>query len=72
MKIGQLAIKLAGRDANQHCVVVDNLDSNFVLIDGNVRRRKCNIKHLEPLDQVLKIKKKAPHSEVIEATRLWV
>lgn len=69
MKIGQLCIKLAGRDANKLCVIVDTLENNFVLIDGNTRRRKCNIKHLEPLDKVLKIKKKALHQEVIEAMK---
>lgn len=69
MKIGQLCIKLAGRDANKLCVVVDILDGNFVLIDGNTRRRKCNIKHLEPLDKILKIKKKASHEEVIDAMK---
>lgn len=66
MKVGQLCIKLAGRDANKLCVIVDILENNFVLIDGNTRRRKCNIKHLEPLDKVLKIKKKASHEDVIE------
>ena len=69
MKIGQLCIKLAGRDANKLCVIVDILENNFVLIDGNTRRRKCNIKHLEPLDKILKIKKKASHEEVIESMR---
>ena len=69
MKIGQLCIKLAGRDANKLCVIVDILENNFVLIDGNTRRRKCNIKHLEPLDKILKLKRKALHEEVIEAMR---
>lgn len=67
MKIGQLCVKLAGRDANKLCVVVDVLDGNYVLIDGNTRRRKCNVLHLEPLNKVFKIKKKASHEEVIEA-----
>ncbi len=64
MEIGRLCVKLAGRDAGRVCVVVDNAEGNLVLIDGNVRRRKCNIGHLEPLDEMLKIKKSASHSEV--------
>ncbi len=64
MEIGRLCIKLAGRDAGRICVIVDNLEGNFVLIDGNVRRRKCNILHLEPLDKAIKIKKGASHSDV--------
>ena len=57
MKIGQLCVKIAGRDAGQHCLVVDVLEKNSVLIDGQTRRRKCNILHLEPLVKVLEIKK---------------
>jgi large subunit ribosomal protein L14e len=64
MEIGRLCVKLAGRDAGKLCVVVDELDNNMVLIDGNVRRRKCNPLHLEPLDEVLKIKKAASHADV--------
>lgn len=64
MEIGRMCVKIAGRDSGNLCVVVDQLDKNLVLIDGNVRRRKCNIMHLEPLNQVLKIKKNASHSEV--------
>lgn len=65
MEIGRVCVKLAGRDAGRIAVVVDNIDSKFVLIDGNVRRRKCNIMHLEPLDEVLKIKKNASHSDIV-------
>lgn len=64
MEIGQLCIKIAGRDAGKKCVVVEILDNNFVLIDGETRRRKCNLSHLEPLEQSVKIKKGASHEEV--------
>lgn len=64
---GRLCVKIAGRDARQKCVIVEVLDDHFVMIDGQTRRRKCNIKHLEPLDKVLKIKKGASHSEVAAA-----
>lgn len=64
MEIGRVCVKIAGRDAGRVCVIIDNLEGNLVLIDGNVRRRKCNIKHLEPLDEVLKIKKGASHSDI--------
>ena len=64
IEIGRLCIKTAGRDAGCKCVVVDILDDKFVLIDGETRRRKCNILHLEPLKEVIKIKKGAPHEDV--------
>jgi len=63
-EVGRLAVKIAGRDAGKKCIVVDLVDENTVLIDGQTRRRKCNIKHLEPLNQVLKIKKDASSAEV--------
>ena len=46
IEIGRIVIKTAGRDAGREAVIVDILDDNYVLIDGNVRRRKCNILHL--------------------------
>ncbi|HLC96542.1 MAG TPA: 50S ribosomal protein L14e [Candidatus Nanoarchaeia archaeon] len=63
-EIGRIAVKIAGRDAGKKCVVVDVLDKTFVLIDGDTRRRKCNIAHLEPLQTVISIAKGASHEEV--------
>ena len=64
IEIGRLCIKTAGRDAGLKCVIVDILGNKFVLIDGETRRRKCNILHLEPLKDVIKVKKNASHDEV--------
>lgn len=64
---GRVCVKIAGRDAGRKCVVVSVLDEKFVLIDGETRRRKCNLIHLEPLDQMLDIKKDASHSDVVSA-----
>jgi large subunit ribosomal protein L14e len=66
MEIGRLCVKLAGRDAGRICAVVDTIDNTLVLIDGNVRRRKCNIHHLEALPDTIKIKKGASHSDVAD------
>lgn len=68
-EIGRLCVKIAGRDSAKKCLIVDILDNNFVLIDGQTRRRKCNIFHLEPLATVLKLKKGAQHSEVVDALK---
>ena len=67
MKIGQLCLKIAGRDGNNWCAIVDKIDDNYVLIDGNVRRKKCNIKHLEATEKILKIKKRASTDEIKKA-----
>ncbi len=69
MKIGQLVVKTAGRESNRDAVIVDIVNDSFVLIDGNVKRRKCNIKHLEPLDATLKINKNASTEEVHKAMK---
>jgi large subunit ribosomal protein L14e len=68
-EIGRLCVKIAGRDSRLKCVIVEVLEGTFVLIDGQTRRKKCNIKHLEPLDKVLKIKKNASHEDVVEALK---
>ena len=64
IEVGRLCIKIAGRDAGLKCVIVDVLDDKFVLIDGETRRRKCNILHLEPLKDTIKIKKNASHEGI--------
>jgi large subunit ribosomal protein L14e len=64
MEVGRLCVKLAGRDAGLKCVIVDVLDDSHVLIDGQTRRRKCNVKHLEPLKDVVKLKKGASRADV--------
>ena len=67
VKAGQVVMKIAGRDAGKIGLVVEVLDDNFVLIDGAVRRKKCNIKHLEFLGQEVKISKNANSEEAAKA-----
>ena len=57
-------MKIAGRDAGRKAVVVEELDNTFVIVDGNVRRKKVNVKHLEPLEQTVDIPSGASHEEV--------
>ena len=67
--VGRVCMKIAGRDAGNLAVVVEKIDDNYVLIDGNVRRKKCNVKHLEPMATVVDIKAKSDHVEVAEAMK---
>lgn len=67
MEIGRVCIKTMGRDAGKLCVIVDNLDGNYVMIDGETRRRKCNMHHVEPTKKTLDIKKGADSKAVAEA-----
>ena len=64
--VGRICIKLAGRDSNKYCVIVEKLDDNYVLVDGQTRRKKVNVKHLMALRKTISIKPKASHEEVIE------
>lgn len=64
-EVGRVCVKIAGRDAGKKCVIIELVDEKTVLIDGETRRRKCNVMHLEVLDQVLKIGKNAPHGEIL-------
>ena len=57
---GRVCLKLSGREAGKYCVVVEFVDDNFVIVTGpkeitRVRRRKCNIEHIEPTKHKLDI-----------------
>ncbi len=62
--VGRVCVKIAGRDAGRKCVVVERVDSQFVVVDGDVRRKKVNVKHLEPLETTVDLKGKAGHADV--------
>jgi large subunit ribosomal protein L14e len=62
-EVGRICLKIAGRDAGRKCVVVESGD-NFVVVDGGVRRKKVNVKHLEPTPQVIELKSGAAHGTV--------
>lgn len=68
MEVGRVCVKLAGHEAGRQCVVVDVLDNAYVVVSGSgVKRRRCNIAHLEPLEQRVEIAKGAPDEEVKRA-----
>ncbi len=63
-EVGRLCIKTAGRDAGNYAVVVEQIDDRHVLVDGGVRRRKVNVRHLEPTGTTVSISLGAPHEHV--------
>ncbi|MGB5910388.1 MAG: 50S ribosomal protein L14e [Promethearchaeota archaeon] len=68
--IGRVCVKTMGREAGNYCVVVDIIDKNYVIIDGlNIRRRRVNYKHIEPLTELVEIKKGAKHEDVEAAIK---
>jgi large subunit ribosomal protein L14e len=74
---GRICMKIAGREAGKYCVVLkefgkDKENKAFVLITGpkpltGVKRRKCNIEHLEALPHLIDISAEATDEAVIEA-----
>ena len=66
LDIGRICIKTAGKDAGKKVVIVDAIDDNFVMIDGQVKRKRCNILHLEPTQMTIKLKKNSPHQEILK------
>jgi len=65
IEIGRICLKISGRDSGKRAAIVDIIDDNYVIIDGEVRRRKCNIKHLEPAKIKIELEKNAPHEVVV-------
>ncbi len=72
LDIGRVCIKTAGREAGKYCAVIKKEDDNFFIVTGpkaltGVKRRRCNVEHLEPTQYLLKIKEDAPEKDVIDA-----
>ncbi|MGB7970213.1 MAG: 50S ribosomal protein L14e [Methanobacterium sp.] len=57
IEVGRICVKIAGREAGEKCVIVEVIDDKFVEVVGTtMKNRKCNIKHLEPVEQTMEIK----------------
>ena len=73
LEVGRVCMKIAGREAGKYAVIIDKIDDNFVLITGpksitGVKRRKCNIDHLEPTEHKFDIDPKADDTSI---ENLW-
>ena len=69
MDVGRICLKLTGREAGSRCVIVDVVDRNYVIVTGplevtGVRRRRVNMSHLQPLDEVIEISRNASDEEI--------
>ncbi|MBN1159729.1 MAG: 50S ribosomal protein L14e [Candidatus Diapherotrites archaeon] len=64
--IGRICLKTAGRHAGKKVVIVSELEENkFVTIDGKgIKRKRCNVAHLEPLNETLNVTKSTSHDEI--------
>lgn len=56
IEVGRVCVKISGREAGEKCAIVEVIDDNFVEVVGtNIKNRRCNIKHLEPLDKAVEV-----------------
>jgi large subunit ribosomal protein L14e len=72
IEVGRICVKVAGREAGRKCIIVDIIDENFILVTGpkqltGVKRRRCNLNHVEVLDKKIEIQKGASDEEVLRA-----
>jgi large subunit ribosomal protein L14e len=70
--IGRICVKKKGREKGLKCVVVDEIDDNYVLVTGpkkisGVRRRRANVDHLSPTDKIIRIRRGASDQDVTSA-----
>ncbi len=72
LSVGTVCMKVAGREGGSVCTVIKPVDKTFVMVTGpklltGIKRRRCNIEHLEPTEIKLGIKEDATDEEIIEA-----
>ena len=66
IEVGRVCLKMRGREAGRKAVIVDIPKGMFALVDGpNIKRRKCNLRHLIPTNQKIEVKKDASHEEIL-------
>jgi len=66
MDVGRICVKTAGRDSGKYCVIINKIDENTVLIDGQTRKKKCNTKHLEPTKKTIKITQNTTNQQILQ------
>jgi len=70
IEVGSICIKTVGREGGNYCVVVEKGKEGMFIITGpkeytGIRRRRCNVKHLEPTGHKIEIKSGATDAEII-------
>ena len=71
IEVGRVCVKVAGRESGRKCVIVDVMDKSFVVVTGpkkvtGVKRRRVNINHVAPTEDVIPIKRGASDEEVAQ------
>lgn len=65
LEVGSVCVKTTGREAGHKAVVLEEVDDNFVLVQGpKVRKRKCNVLHLIPIGKKISVSKSVTQKEL--------
>ncbi len=66
LEIGTVCVKLAGRTAGQKVVVLelDKKKSFATIIGEKIKKKQCNLKHLMPLDKIIKVSKSTTQKDI--------
>lgn len=72
IEVGRICVKTSGRESGEKCVIVDVVDKNYVLVTGpksltGIRRRRVNMRHLQPTEDKVDLKRDATDDEVLKA-----
>jgi len=70
IQVGRICVKTKGRESGKKCVIIDVIDSSFVLVTGpkdvsGVKRRRANVRHIQPLESIINISKGASEEEIM-------
>ena len=70
--VGRICVKKSGREKGSKCVIVDDMDENYVLVTGpksvsGVRRRRVNMDHLAPTEKSVRIRRGASDQDIAAA-----
>ena len=71
IEAGRVCVEMAGRESGRKCIIVDVMDKSFVVVTGpkkvtGVKRRRVNINHVAPTEDVIQIKRGASDEEVTQ------
>lgn len=69
IQIGRICVKTQGREKGLKCIIVDIIDKNFLLVTGppkisGVKRRRVNVKHIQPLEYMIDINRGMSDEEI--------
>lgn len=71
LQVGRVCVKTRGREKGHKCIIVDLIDKNYLLITGpakvsGVKRRRVNVKHVQPLEHTIDVMRGMSDDEIEE------